>query len=614
MSDVTFSLFDGVPVVELSPFLQRFEHRTYPAGATVLVQGDQPREMFLIQHGSADVLVADAAGTEARVARLGPGETAGEISIFTGQPTTATVRAGPDATLDVIALGPEDFTALVDAFPVMYRNLGRVLAQRLRRANHRLAQHQRGRVFLLPDYGSSPLLGYALACGIAWHTRAPVLYLILGEGEAPAEIARWGEDVSQATHLGHILKRNDRYGREGRAWLAFARPDGLFRRENLPAVAEELALSFAYVLLQTPGPMRVEGAEPRQVYLVPGGHGMPGMPDTARQGGGLCLTMSDTKGRLPRPGQNGTVHVPVFTDADRASLSAGLLPPHSPAGKAIGWAARDVANLKVGVALGAGGPRGHALLGVLKVLDAVGIPVDYISGASIGGVVGSLYALHESAEHTSDIMDEAGRNAVRWHVPSNSLLSSRGILKLVQRQARDLRFEDLDIPLSIIACDVVRQQEVILHEGLLWPAIMATLCIPVAYPLVRIGERLLCDGGVIDPVPAGVAKSMGADVVVAVKLYDPIGERDSSVVPLDAKFGGHSPLSTLFSSIEVMQRKIASDTIMPSSTVVIEPAFGGLSVYDVRHMAAGRRYIAAGEEAAHAVLPQLRELLPWLCE
>jgi NTE family protein len=137
------------------------------------------------------------------------------------------------------------------------------------------------------------------------------------------------------------------------------------------------------------------------------------------------------------------------------------------------------------------------------------------------------------------------------------------------------------------------------------------MAIPGIYPSQRIGEHVLVDGGVLNPVPSSVAASLGADIVIAVKL----ATRDDAE-PLELEAGviegkSISVVQAIMRSIEMMQGKIVTDTAN-AATILIEPDFGESAGWGLRSFKQGRRYIDAGEASAEAALPRLEATLPWL--
>src|SRR4051794_31159818 len=235
------SFFQGLTEEDLAWVLERLEHRQFAAGTTVLREGDSPREVYVIEAGAADIFVADRLGGDVPISRVGPGATLGEMSLFTGQPASATVRATTD--LDVLVLSEADFRRAAAAFPRIYLNLGAILSERLARSNRHMARDSRGRVTLLVDWDAPPLLGYALACSLAWHTRASTLLVVLGEDIAP--------EIRGLAASDELLRPATRPQR--RAYLLARQPMGAFAPEVIGVTIDDLCGFYDYVLVQAPG-------------------------------------------------------------------------------------------------------------------------------------------------------------------------------------------------------------------------------------------------------------------------------------------------------------------------------------------------------------------------
>lgn len=125
------SIFDHLPPEERAQAFAGLVRRRYGVGEFVLHQGGPPSAMYIIEQGAADVLMTDADGSSRFLTRLGEGETFGEMSMLTGQPVSASIRAA--TTLDAIQLDAEDLRRLGKRFPVLFHNLAAILAQRLAR-------------------------------------------------------------------------------------------------------------------------------------------------------------------------------------------------------------------------------------------------------------------------------------------------------------------------------------------------------------------------------------------------------------------------------------------------------------------------------------------------
>ena len=208
---------------------------------------------------------------------------------------------------------------------------------------------------------------------------------------------------------------------------------------------------------------------------------------------------------------------------------------------------------RVGLVLSGGGAKGAAHIGVLKVLEEYDIPIDYIVGASIGAIMGGLYAsgytaaeldsLMMSQDWRSIMLDFDGRkDSYLVNVPlsprlPSGLVEGRNVEALLERlipSAHDsIDFNSLPIPFSCVAVDLVHKKEVVCTSGDLVEAIRASMSIPLFFDPVRRGSQVMVDGGMLNNYPVDVVRAMGADVVIGVKLgepeYDPSPEIENVV-------------------------------------------------------------------------------------
>jgi NTE family protein len=177
---------------------------------------------------------------------------------------------------------------------------------------------------------------------------------------------------------------------------------------------------------------------------------------------------------------------------------------------------------KVGLVLGSGSSRGWAHIGVIEALEEAGIPIDFIVGCSVGSYVGALYACGSLASLKEFVLRMNGKKVFSYFdvvFPRSGLLDgTRKVKELFSMHTDVERFEELGLPVSMVATDLKRGHKVILQSGNIMKALQATMCIPGLFAPVRINGRWLVDGGLLDPVPVGVAKAMAADVVIAVDL------------------------------------------------------------------------------------------------
>ena len=191
--------------------------------------------------------------------------------------------------------------------------------------------------------------------------------------------------------------------------------------------------------------------------------------------------------------------MPELSEEDWRELRDGTLSSGSACGRELGWAARDLAGMKVGLALGAGSLRGYAHVGVLQALQRQGIPLDYVAGTSVGAAIAALAVGGWEPAQIGEVLDELSTRLFRLTIPFWSLISNRGLRGHIQELAGDTRIEDLPVPLALVAADISTQQELVLRRGLAWQAILASVSIPGIFPAQRIGPHVAVDGGVLNP-------------------------------------------------------------------------------------------------------------------
>jgi NTE family protein len=167
---------------------------------------------------------------------------------------------------------------------------------------------------------------------------------------------------------------------------------------------------------------------------------------------------------------------------------------------------------KVGLALSGGGAKGAAEIGALKVIEQNNIKIDYISGTSIGSVMGALF----SAGYTADELEEFFSSLDKEKAQESSVI--REIVGNLLEAKGVSTFEDLKIPFRCVAADTKELKEVVLSEGSVLDAVMASSAIPYIYENVEIDGKILVDGGFYNNLPVDVALDMGAEYIIAVDL------------------------------------------------------------------------------------------------
>jgi len=250
---------------------------------------------------------------------------------------------------------------------------------------------------------------------------------------------------------------------------------------------------------------------------------------------------------------------------------------------------------KLGIALGGGFARGIAHIGVLRVLEENEIPVDFIAGTSVGALVAAEYA----SGTPLDEMERQGsitrfRDFGRWTLSRMGMASNERLEEFMLRFTTAKYFNQMKIPLCIVATDLIKGESVYFTEGEIGPAIRASCAYPGLFLPVEYQGHFLVDGFLTEQVPAAAAREMGADVVIAVHLEPGL---------LTTK-----PRNT----IEVISRSFS--IIQANST---QPWRDGVDVLiepDVHHILWDEfvktpQLVAAGASAANMALPRIKALL-----
>jgi NTE family protein len=249
----------------------------------------------------------------------------------------------------------------------------------------------------------------------------------------------------------------------------------------------------------------------------------------------------------------------------------------------------------VGLALGSGGLRGLAHIGVLQVLEREKIPVNYIAGCSIGSLIGSLYA----SGLDSETLYKLAKNLKRRHwidlvIPKMGLVAGDRTLETIRLLTRRKHFDDLAIPLAVVAADLYTGEEIVFREGEVALAVRASISVPGVFVPCRYDGKLLVDGAVVNPTPIDVARGMGADIVVAVDLV-PTGD-PAAVTNL---------FDIIIQTIDIVERQLFKHR-EHHCDLLVKPEVGHISPSS---FAAVDECVSLGVQAMEAGLPELRKLL-----
>ena len=273
------------------------------------------------------------------------------------------------------------------------------------------------------------------------------------------------------------------------------------------------------------------------------------------------------------------------------------------------------AGRSVAVALGGGGARGLAHLGVLEVLEAEGIRPDFLSGTSMGGLVAALWATSSSAH---DIIGAARHFRFPGRFMPGRVLVWEKIFPSAVPLLRGKTFEDLPTPLVVSAVDLMTGEEIALHSGPLLPAVRATCAVPGVLAPEQIGTHCLVDGGVTNMLPVDLAWACDPDIVIAVNIVaspPPTLRLNSTYGRAATALGKLAPnpmtaylaYAIAMRAVEIaLDRQRAMAVAMTGPEVLIDIDLSHVSIGDFHRL---DEIVEAGRQATRLVLPRLRAAL-----
>lgn len=263
---------------------------------------------------------------------------------------------------------------------------------------------------------------------------------------------------------------------------------------------------------------------------------------------------------------------------------------------------------RIGLVLGSGGARGLAHIVVLETLERLKIRPVQIAGASIGAILGAAYASGTTAKalrahvlrdykNPTDVMTRlfaarVGKFTDLWRGTGNPVLvDAEVLLERFLPKPLPERFEDLDIPLSVVAADLHRLDRVVFSSGPLKPAVAASMAIPALVKPVNIGERVLVDGGAVDPLPVR-AITADVDLIIAVDVSRAAARDESVKIP--------GAVETGFRVFDLMQAALA-DAQVGENTNRVRRLKAPVEGFHALDFFSAKKILAASESLAGAV-------------
>lgn len=455
-------LFAGLSEEALADVARRLRRRAYAEGEIILQCGDAPSEMHIVAEGAVRVELGEATSRAVKRVILFAGHSFGEMSLLSGNPVSATVVAHTEST--TLAISAEDLAAVLERHPSLYRRISELLIERLRHRTQVLASELKPGLAVIAVDAESPLHSKAvraIAGGVRHYCPgSPFMDARQSGGEA-------------------VGVRIERWRREGAADQFFVAAIPVDRFADVRSF-----LLPGDAVIHITGPDTVLGSDER--IDAGSADAKTLMVDTQAPSRSSPWIESVTSRELAQYAEEGKWTRTRYPALDRM--------------------ARFITRREVGVAMSVGAAAGFAHLGFLQVLEECAVPVDFVCGSSMGGLVALGFAQFGVASKAADSLCRLGAAFAKSRglqvVPRAGLVSARRIQQIAHEMFGDLTFADLTLPAAVVAADLVAGERVILDRGPVAEAARATIAIPGIFPPVRIGHRILVDGGLVARVPA----------------------------------------------------------------------------------------------------------------
>lgn len=547
-------LFRDIDPAVVHELVAELPVRHFGPGDYLCREGEPGSSMFLIDRGLAEVRVGDGVS----VGRLRRGDVIGEMSLLTGERRTASVVAV--VPTDALELDQATYAATLSRHPELLTNLSRILSRRLAQTTQ----------------ATSRTTG-----------RGEAIALVVGAG-----LDRLADDVlavADLTSPGSTMALELRGGE-------LATTD---RLEGVLGGLDDLLAAHATVLVVVPAAFPDLGLLGLQVDRT------------------QVLANADDAGAIvARLGESASPSVELALVGDAGVLLVDGVPvvrtlPSASSRRDAAWLGRHLSRTKLGLALGAGGAKGYAHVGAVRVLEEAGYEVDYVAGSSIGAIVGVCLGLgmtsHDIEQSMRNIFTPDNVTAMFTLSFAGTSSGADTMRTMLHSLTGDRNFDDddLGIPVAVMTVDLVTRRPELIDDGPLLDALMAATSLAGFVPPFRRGDQRLIDALALVPVPSDAVRAAGADVTVSVNI---MSHRTMPAWPGQAPPDvGQKRERMLDVLLEVMDlgQVDASVRHAARADVAITPSFGPATW---RNFELADLFLAAGREAALEQLPALGAL------
>lgn len=681
-------LFSRLNDFEKILIMQKSKVVEYNKGDTIYRQGDPPTCFYCVISGRIRIFTArppagEGAAEKEPLEYLNCGKYFGMISVLTGENHSVYAEAANDSK--ILEITQEDFRMILNKIPKLAIDLSQTLSRRLKKKDY--AEKKIFESNIISVFSAGPMVGktlYVINLGLSLRketgrnvilinvTSAPISYLYQDSGLTAAAVAG-GANVPAAIRLDVPLppdeaikdaifidplsgaaivnviheSRDASYAGRLNAFLTYLTGHYHYIIVDLPDLMDEAIFS----MLNQSDTIHVitnyerENLKKARALLSDLFTKVKYPQDKIK----IILNRQEEIERVSAEDAAGLLNYHIYCALpflDEQYRKIERMPrrivyefPQLEYSRFIRRIARELGNIRVGLALGGGAAFGLAHIGVIKVLERENIPIDAIAGTSMGAVIGALWAAGLSAGQMEEIFLEYNNNRKKTYgllldlyVHKMSIAKGNKIRRFLARHLEDKTFQDVRIPLSIVACNITKRKEVVYVSGRLIDAIMPSIAIPGVFaPAVRDGD-LIIDGGIIEPVPIGTLVRQGIKKIIAVNVLpspEAVGRscefsrRRREEERKAAQAGGRiakarhyflekitrmlSPniLDIIVNSVQAMEYAIAESDCQKAD-IFLNPVAEGVDWFDFFRVEA---LIRKGEEEAGKMLPAVKGML-----
>jgi len=593
------SMFSQLQKEQLQELLSFVKYCTYEEGEQILRQGQSGHQLFIIEQGEVRIQLEHP--NVVPIASLSQGAFFGEMSCLTGDPVSASVYASCSLTL--LSLNREGMLYLMEQSQAFRKHMIEAMVRRIQQSNERVAvEYSKSLYFMkrneLDDREKfGELIGVSGAIqsvksaiqAASKHTGVVVIYGEVGVGKTHA-----AKRIHYTSHRQSepviTLRATELNWNEWTSVMAAVGKGTLIVEEGEKLTIEQWSKlqhieQNNHIVITSL--KRLEGAS-TSIFVPPLRERTQDIPLLAKhfmqkENGTYDLLSEEairTLTLFPYLTKNVTELISVLEAAFLLSGGRTIQSTHLKFSRTKPPGVRP----SVGLALGSGSLRGISHVGVLRVLEQEGIPIDYIAGTSVGSVIGGAYAAGMSLSDLEKAIKKLRwNNIVGFTFPKRSIFHNEPLAQFIESYLGDVNIEELSKPFAAIASDANSGEPHIMREGSLSKAIKASTAIPALMRPVQHQGKTLVDGAVVHPVPAALVRSMGADLVIAVNVCT---ENFTKGIPKNF-------VKSLLNTIDMMSTKIVTEELQLAD-IVIRP--------DLDHIVTGFKdlqpYMDAGKAAA----------------